>query len=99
MRSPPRLPQAVSTAVLEAPRLLLRPKLQKRARISVSRGKSNGLVPPPRQLERGYQGTYLRFWRLVLTLRALATAVPPTSPRSLPNNLQKRAGMSELVRK
>ena len=46
---------------------------------------------PPRQLEIGYQGAYLRSLRLVLTLRASPSATPVCSPRSLSYRLQKRA--------
>ena len=49
---------------------------------------------PPRQLEIGYQGAYLRSLRLVLTLRASPSATPVCSPRSLSSKLQKRAGIS-----
>ena len=37
----------------------------------------------------GYQGTYLRFRRLVLTLRASATAAPPILPIPVLCRLQK----------
>ena len=57
---------------------------------------SNCLGPPPRQTEIGYQGTYLSVWRLVLVSRALATAVPPTSPSSLHSRLQEGGEMMLL---
>ena len=54
---------------------------------------------PPRQLEIGYQGTYSRFWRLVLVLRASPRAMPVCSPSLFWRRLQKRAGISVSMAK